>query len=159
MIFRLSIRQRCQRLQRLGQFLFAYGSGDVMTDHAPKTVRLHRGHFSQQILNQCPANRRKGVAIVKAEGCELVAAPAEIKNFPQSKFAFASFLPKLLGWLVAGGSGFVQRLLFLTQTGIDRHHGFPRPILQPVPLHLAFAGRRLRFALMRCNVPTPSLLR
>jgi hypothetical protein len=50
-----------------------------MAHHAPKTVRLHRRHFAQYILDQRPPNRRKGIAVVEAERRELVAASAKVK--------------------------------------------------------------------------------
>jgi hypothetical protein len=38
----------------------------------------------------------------------------------------------------------VQRVLFFAQSGVDGHDGFPRPILQPLPFHLALAEERGR---------------
>ena len=146
-----------QRFQGLGQFIFANRPGDVMSNHASKTVSLHRRHFSQQVLDQCSPNRCKGVAIVETERRELVALAAKVESFPQSKFTAARFSPKFFGGFVTVGSRFVQSFLFLTQSSVDCDHGFPRPILQPLPFYLDLAGRRRRFNLMRRGVDMPSL--
>lgn len=79
-------RSSIQRFQCLGQFFFANRPGGVMSDHAPKTLRLHRRHFPQQVLDQRPPNRREGVAVVKAKRRELVALAAEVESFPQGEF-------------------------------------------------------------------------
>ena len=82
------------------------------------------------------------------------------QTFPATSVRGFGFVPKFLGGLITVGSGFVQRLLFLAERGVNCHHSLPRPISQPLFFHLPLAGLlRRRFALIFCNVETPSLLR
>jgi len=78
-----------QLFQSLGQFGFANRARDIMADHAPKTVRLDWRQLPQQVLDQGPANRRKSVAIIKAEWSELVVLPAKVESFPQGELLSA----------------------------------------------------------------------
>ena len=102
-------------------------------------MRLDRRQLLYQVLDECPTNRREGVAIVETERREFVAPAAEVERFPQGEFLAARFFPKFFGGFVSVRSGFVQRVLFQIQAGVDCHHGCPRPILQPVLLHFALA--------------------
>ena len=62
-----------------------------MADHAPESVRLHRRHFPQQILNERPADGHEGVAVVETERRELVALAARQSVSPQPFRAFARY--------------------------------------------------------------------
>jgi hypothetical protein len=131
----------------------------TMTDHAPKTMRFQWGHFSQQILDDGSANRHEGISVVEAKRCKLVTLTANVQCFAKRKFASAGRFPEFLRRIVTVGGGFVQRSLFLAQTGVDRHGCLPRPVQQPTLLHFDLADLRPRFDLILLNVETPSLLR
>ena len=111
-----------------------------MSHHAAKTVRFGRRQFD--VLNEGPADRGESISVVKAERRNLVTTPADLNGFPQRQFAESCVLPKFLRGLVSIGGRLVQRVLFLAQTRIDGDNGFPGPILQPPPFHLALAEER-----------------
>ena len=82
-------RKSLQIFQCLEQFVRASRASDVMSHHTTQAMRLHRGHFMKNILNNGPANGRERVAIVKTKRRELVTLAAEVQSFAQGQFALA----------------------------------------------------------------------
>ena len=90
-----------------------------MTNDAPKAMSFHWRHFLKHILNHRPANRDEGVAIIETERRELVALAAEVESLAQGQFTGTRSFPEFLRGRVTVGGGFVERVLFLAETGID----------------------------------------
>lgn len=107
-----------------------------MSGQALQCGSLVRRQF--EACNDPADNGDERVAVKIAEGCELMAAPAQVRRFGQSQFTGVKRFPQSASRFMTIAGWLVQCALGLTKLAVGFHNDCPRERLEPRAFHVCF---------------------